>query len=69
METGQTGEIGVSVIATIVLEQEHVTELELVPTQPYLVLECKLTADYCIISDHQKFAIDEMYVNFVSIFK
>ena len=40
MEVGQTGEIGECVIVIIVLEQEHGTELDLVPTQHLLVLEC-----------------------------
>ena len=39
MEIGQIGEIGARVIVIIVLEQEHGTELDLVPTQHLLVSE------------------------------
>ena len=38
MEIGQIGEIGVHVIVITVLEQEHGTELDLVPTQHLHVL-------------------------------
>ena len=40
MEVGQIGAIGKYVIVIIVLEQEHGTERDLVPTQHLLVLEC-----------------------------
>ena len=43
MEVGQTGEIGARAIVITVLEQEHGTEIDLVPTQHLLVMECKLT--------------------------
>ena len=43
MEVGQIGEIGAGVIVITVLEQEHGTELDLVPTQHHLVLEGKIT--------------------------
>ena len=43
MEIGQIGEIGAHVIVITVLEQEHGTELDLVPTQHHLVMECKIT--------------------------
>ena len=50
MEIGQAGEIGASVIVTIVLEQEYGTELDLVPTQHLLVLECKITDNQSTIN-------------------
>ena len=43
MEIGQIGEIGARAIVITVLEQERGTELDLVPTQHHLVLECKTT--------------------------
>ena len=41
MEVGQIGEIGARVIVITVLEQEHGTELDLVPIQHLLVSEGK----------------------------
>ena len=56
MEIGQTGEIGASVIVIIILEHERGTELDLVPTQHHLVMECKITDNQStIVTDHQKF--------------
>ena len=43
MEVGQTGEIGARVIVITVLEQEHGTEIDLVPTQHHFVMEGKIT--------------------------
>ena len=43
MEVGQTGEIGARVIVITVLEQEHGTEIDLVPTQHHLVMEGAMT--------------------------
>ena len=43
MEIGQIGEIGALVIVITVLEQEQGTEIDLVPTQHHLVMECKIT--------------------------
>ena len=42
MEIGQIGEIGACVIVITVLEQEHGTELDLVPTQHLRVMERKI---------------------------
>ena len=43
METGQIGEIGAVVIVITVMEQEHGTELDLVPTHHLLAMERKGT--------------------------
>ena len=41
MEVGQIGETGVHVIVITVLEQEHGTELDLVPIHHHLAMERK----------------------------
>ena len=57
MEIGQIGEIGAGVIVITVLEQEHGTELELVPTQHHHVLEGKIPDNKSSIKmEHQKIA-------------
>ena len=67
MEVGQIGAIGKYVFVIIVLEQEHGTELDLVPTQHHLVLECKITEHYSnFMTDHLKFILDKVYTYFVS---
>ena len=43
MEIGRIGKIGARVIVITVMEQEHGTELDLVPTQHLLVMEGKIT--------------------------
>ena len=57
MEIGQIGEIGVHVIVITVLEQEHGTELDLVPTQNLLVMGSKIIDHrWSIKTEHQKIA-------------
>ena len=43
MVVGQSGAKGQCVIVIRALEKEHGTELDIVPTQHHLVLECKIT--------------------------
>ena len=43
MVVGQIGAKRQYVFVITVLEQEHGTELDLVPTQHHLVMECKIT--------------------------
>ena len=57
MEVGQIGGIGARVIVITVLEQEHGTELDLVPTQHLLVMESKIIDHRSSIkTEHRKIA-------------
>ena len=59
MEIGQTGEIGARVIVITVLEQEHGTELDLVPTHHHFAMEGKKTYNKSRIKmEHQKMLIE-----------
>ena len=57
MEIGQIGEIGARVIVITVLEQEHGTELDLVPTQHLLVMGSKIIDHkWSIKTEHRNLA-------------
>ena len=57
MEIGQIGEIGARVIVITVLELEHGTEIDLVPTQHHHVWEGKITDNKSNVKmKHQKIA-------------
>ena len=57
MEIGQNGEIGARVIVITVLELEQGTEIDLVPTQHHLVMECEKTDNRTSVEmEHQKIA-------------
>ena len=62
MEIGQIGEIGARVIVITVLEQEHGTEQDLVPTQHLLVMECKMTDIKSSVKRNAKESLIELYV-------
>ena len=57
MEIGHIGEIGARAIVITIVEQEHGTEIDLVPTQHHIVMERKIIDSRTSIKmEHQKIA-------------